>query len=357
MAGSTVKADDKGKTEAASGKAKPTWDRWKRMAKYLGGAAVIGVSVFALSQMKDCPGSRTERPAVTAQADAGADSCYEEPAPVKGDGLCEVSKGEADHRSPTFDVVSCGYCGDHVIQIYQEGLERSQGAGSGEVLINGSTVPATVQFVTDRARDESGSCEVDFHFCGDGRLDRTPLALSAVRRTGEEGSYDYVLDEAVTYSESCRGGADNYCAADCGDRVGRGSGGGAGSGHGRGSGSAAVAPRMPPPAMGACPQTGSPAAVALRNSIMGALGQRAISIRRAITGNQPDTPVDVRVCTTLSVSASGRAAGGASSVRCSGEGCQSATMSGPDLTALVEGNNIGEQGAPCTWTICRTIPR
>ncbi len=43
--------------------------------------------------------------------------------PARDDGSCEVEKGEADPRSPTFDPEGCGYCGDGEKQ-YHESIDN-----------------------------------------------------------------------------------------------------------------------------------------------------------------------------------------------------------------------------------------
>src|SRR4029453_7436113 len=68
------------------------------------GLAVASVAALLLmgkcmtEPPRPCPPCATCPPAVAA--------------PVKGDGRCEIEKGEHDPSSPNWDPASCGFCGD-----------------------------------------------------------------------------------------------------------------------------------------------------------------------------------------------------------------------------------------------------
>ncbi len=128
--------------------------------------------------------------------------------PVQGDGLCEVSKGEADPSSPTFDRQSCGYCGDGIRQIMS-----TSGRGSSPYL--DSETGAMVQDVTERPSETPETCPVDFH-CGNGKQDKnepyaawqdsliSPGALTFtivhVTETREDCARDYIRERRTNRS-------------------------------------------------------------------------------------------------------------------------------------------------------------
>ncbi len=119
------------------------------------------------------------------------------PAPVKGDGRCEIDKGEHDPQSPTFDPQSCGYCGDNIAQAWEIARPGDQPR---------EALPPGVRPVV---------CPRDFA-CGNGTVDRD--VEFAVMVPAQPGSDVYKYD-VVRYTESCNANESRagvtYCATDC----------------------------------------------------------------------------------------------------------------------------------------------
>jgi hypothetical protein len=141
--------------------------------------------------------------------------------PLKGDGQCEVDKGEHDPHSPTFDPQSCGYCGDGLRNVWTV-FSMVEGQPIREVEVG---------------RETAESCPVDFH-CGNGTKELRPVVYGGIIAPRADGGvYTY---GNITIQESCNPTDSNYCSDDCGGPTkvaptvrGGGSGRGGGAGEGR----------------------------------------------------------------------------------------------------------------------------
>jgi hypothetical protein len=165
-----------GETKAApEGGPKKNWFG-KRNAAAMGlGVATVGALLFA----RHCGDGqdRLPPPAPVVEKKA-APECVP---PVKGDGKCELEKGEHDSSSKNFDPASCGYCGDAIAQEWE-------------------TIEA---------------CPVDFA-CGNGKVDRNVVYGAFIAPAEGEGVYKL---GTITVTESCREKDENYCSADCGPKA------------------------------------------------------------------------------------------------------------------------------------------
>ncbi|MBN1169715.1 hypothetical protein JXA56_01700 [Candidatus Micrarchaeota archaeon] len=164
--------------------------RRKTGAKFAAGFMVSAVAIAALlAYKKPAPDNHTET------------KCPEPPPAyaTKGDGKCEVAKGEADSLSKTFDPESCGYCGDDVRQI-------NAAAGS-PVTLNIDTL-LWEQEVTERPSETKENCPADFH-CGNRFLDKGHIYSGVVY---EDSQYKISTIKRV---ESCNPAKPNFCPLDC----------------------------------------------------------------------------------------------------------------------------------------------
>lgn len=130
--------------------------------------------------------------------------------PIKGDGICEVSKGEADPISVNFDKESCGYCGD--------GIRQQNAAAWGKPVQDTQDLFFT-QNVTGRETETPDNCPVDFH-CGNGKMERewSNSYYSAYVQL-DNGSFGI---KPVKVVESCNQEKPNYCPSDCKKKGGKG---------------------------------------------------------------------------------------------------------------------------------------
>jgi hypothetical protein len=95
--------------------------------------------------------------------------------PVSGDGKCELEKGEGDPKSKTFDMKSCGFCGDDVRQDWES----------------------------------AQTCPADFH-CPNGAVDNG-TAYEAYVAEGAK-----LVPSTISVTETCTEKSPLFCAADCG---------------------------------------------------------------------------------------------------------------------------------------------
>ena len=103
--------------------------------------------------------------------------CACDPAPVAGDGKCELTKGEHDVASPTWDPKDCGYCGDLIAQPWENEID----------------------------------CPVDFH-CGNGKKDHGKI-YGAIVKTKTDGGTSYSLSNITLYE--CNEADPTSCPGDC----------------------------------------------------------------------------------------------------------------------------------------------
>jgi hypothetical protein len=160
-----------------------TKQRIKIAGSLVAGGASVAALVWALRHpLQDGP----------AQLCPPATACPT--APVKDDGRCEVSKGEADPISPTFDPSSCGYCGDGIRQVMTTSLTgmRPHLDSSG----------AMVQEVTERQSETPDTCPVDFH-CGNGKQDRNEPYSGWMPSLTESGALTFSLIRITETSQDC----------------------------------------------------------------------------------------------------------------------------------------------------------
>ncbi|MBD3210180.1 hypothetical protein GF318_02255, partial [Candidatus Micrarchaeota archaeon] len=147
---------------------------WKYVGGAAAGAAIVGVLLF-----RSC-GPAEEGP----MRDAQCEECA--PAPEKGDGNCEVSKGEHDPFSDKFDPESCGFCGDNVQNVW---------------LVDGEEV----------GRETADSCLADFA-CGHPGVDQETIVAVIDENPMETGiDYQYATRPAI----SCEQESPNYCEQVC----------------------------------------------------------------------------------------------------------------------------------------------
>ena len=158
-------------------------------ARFVTAAAVCATAIAALVVYKPAPETIKKQ------------TCLEAPTihAVKGDGKCEVAKGEADPLSKNFDPDSCGYCGDDVKQI------KSDTGGPASLDLDKQIF---LQDVTERPSETKETCPADFH-CGNGFLDRGQKYAGVVF---EDGNYKISTIKRV---ESCNPNALNFCPLDC----------------------------------------------------------------------------------------------------------------------------------------------
>lgn len=139
--------------------------------------AVVGVTISVVLSHKKPEPDRLTPPVASAAPII--------PVAVKGDSKCEADRGERDSQSPTFDVASCGYCGDGVCQKEFE-------------------TPVT--------------CFADCH-CGNGQIDTNqPVARFEVINVNGKEVYALHPDPdhpVPSITESCTQNTPNYCAVDC----------------------------------------------------------------------------------------------------------------------------------------------
>ncbi len=116
-------------------------------------------------------------------------------APVQGDGKCEVSKGEADPASPTFDRESCGYCGDGIRQV----MTTSQSGSRPRI---DEATGALVQDVTERPSETPETCPYDFH-CGNGKQDRNEPYAAWQESIENPGTLTFTVAHVTETSQDC----------------------------------------------------------------------------------------------------------------------------------------------------------
>ncbi|MBU0532539.1 hypothetical protein KKB44_03530, partial [Candidatus Micrarchaeota archaeon] len=220
----------------------------------LGAATITAVALPFL--LRSCgpaeegPRSEPETPTIEAPAEVPAPV-----GPVRGDGRCEVDKGEHDPFSPTFDAEACGFCGDDVCN-----------AAMGETAV---------------------TCLVDCH-CGDG-VEQNRVATGTYVEVSTDDGITYKFD-SVTVDESCRTNSDRYCEADCPQRNER-SSRDRSTNTGRG---ATETPRE----VAACGSdvTGSGAAEGIETTVRGVVSGRANALREQMGAS---SSANVMVSVTL----------------------------------------------------------
>ncbi len=162
-----------------------TKQRIKLAGSLVAGGASVAAFIWAMHHPKpegpivEPPPQRTECPS----------------APVPGDGKCEVSKGEADPLSPTFDRESCGYCGDGIRQVM-----TTAAVGSRPYLEQVSG--AQVQDVTERPSETPETCPYDFH-CGNGKQDRNEPYAAWQDSLVSPGTLTFTIVHVTETGEDC----------------------------------------------------------------------------------------------------------------------------------------------------------
>jgi|GEM_PF-2168960 len=249
------------------------------------------------------------------------------PAAVKGDGNCEVKKGEAFPWSETFDPKSCGYCGDGEINVW-------------------------IDHGVEVGRETETECAADFHYCGNGKVD-SAASYAGIVLLPSDGWPTYGIIEKA--GESCREKDDNYCEADCPkeEKTARTSR----RRSRRSSSDRGSAERERPsgPKSADCP---GHVANSSRARKLAAEAKRRVrkSGIRGEEGLGATSGSSVIVLVTNKVSAQGQVEQRSVTARCYG-GCDKSSMGGGAVTSLT--GNLGFDGktidAPgdksCTWTV------
>lgn len=272
--------------------------------------------------------------------------------PEKGDNKCEVSKGEADPLSPTFDPKSCGYCGDEIRQIKAEN-------GSG-IILDLDTLQY-VQEVTERPSETPENCPVDFH-CGNMRVDFRGVFAAVVEFTEEKGEertkkYKY---GTVLKTETCNPKQDNYCKSDC--RLLK----PVANGKEEEEEEVEEVEPVAPKSYGTftCPSqvgvdsresisTNSASARAVIRRAIGAVRENAPKIRETMNAEPSDK---VHAILSLLISPNGAVSLRHISASCQGEDCEKAL----DLKGIVslsfDGMLVSAPGTECYWTLHVRVP-
>ncbi len=257
--------------------------------------------------------------------------------PVRADGKCEVSKGEADPSSPTFDRESCGYCGDGVRQIMTTGDRGSS------PYIDRET-GALVQDVTERPSETPETCPYDFH-CGNGRQDRHDSYAAWQESITTRGELTFTIVHVTETGEDCARDFRNQrrTSREVDDPI----------------------PDDPLPVFQSGQIWSCPAQVAARDSNdvvasqsgmtqsifrrIGGIRERSNEIRSALNVRDPDMRVTVTV--EILVDPSGHLGIRRVSANCGGTPCgdQQAILNSSQLT--LSGLYFpGSPGTPCLWT-------
>lgn len=302
--------------------------------KFYAGALAVCAAIAVTSVWK----RGSHEPITETARDCPAQTACD-PSPVKGDHKCELAHGEADPFSQNFDPLSCGYCGDGVRQVQ---------ADTGAAPYMDADTLIWMQNVTERESETPENCPVEFH-CGNSTLD---IGKSYGAVVDEEGTFTI---GTITINESCRMESKNLCVPDC--RVRR---------HRRAE---TEQPESPPvPRWGSvltCPsEIASDSArdmVSARSlgggnvlgRIAGIIRQNSGEIRRALAVDPAD---DLRVITTMTVSAGGAVSLRALSATCNNRVCGSHDVVLNATGLSLEGLTVGAPGRECWWTVGMRVP-
>ncbi|MFH1685861.1 MAG: hypothetical protein ABH983_06170 [Candidatus Micrarchaeota archaeon] len=289
-------------------------DDKKNKAKRLGwkfgvGAGLATAAMVATLFFRSC-GPQTEGP-ITAPPDCpAAVTCPAEPA--VGDNTCELTKGEHDVFSETWDPASCGFCGDGVRQSFET----------------------------------AENCPVDFT-CGDGTIQNRAKVYGAIVQTGTGERATYSFGTKTIPAESCRESSDNYCEADCPTRGGnaRGAGSGRPPSKTAGEGVAVRVPRETP---------GGPCGAGVRSGAGDLISRVSSSISSssgAIKSAAGVGSVPMNVIVSVRISSSGVPTLAGSSATCGGERCPNPVNPAQVANLSVAGITVGGAEESCTLSI------
>ncbi|MBU1682028.1 hypothetical protein KKE38_04360 [Candidatus Micrarchaeota archaeon] len=291
-------------------------DDKKNKAKRLGwkfgvGAGLATAAMVATLFFRSC-GPQTEGPITTPPTNCPtAVTCPAEPA--VGDNNCELTKGEHDVFSESWDPASCGFCGDGVRQPFET----------------------------------AENCPVDFT-CGDGEVQHRAKVYGAIVQTGTGESATCSFGTKTIPAESCRSGSDNYCEADCRPRAG-GNARGAGSGRPP-SKTAGVATVDRPPRE----TPGGPCGAGVRSGAGDLISRVSSSISSssgAIKSAAGVGSVPMNVIVSVRISSSGVPTLAGSSATCGGERCPNSINPAQVANLSVAGITVAGAESSCTLSI------